>query len=345
MMAVLTLTMERCRDFFKKIFDVRNHEKTNNGNKRAGLKALYRKELADHFTSKRFIIVLLLIAVTGLASVYSAGMGIQEAISEKGNEFVFLRLFTSSGSSLPSFLSFMSFLGPLVGLALGFDSINGERSKGTLSRLISQPIYRDVVINGKFLAGVTVIAVMVFSLGLIIGGMGIIMIGIPPTLEELVRIFLFLFFTVVYMSLWLSVSLLFSLLFRHAATSALSVIALWLFFAIFIGMLAGLIANGLFPVNSDSAVNVVLNNRKLQQNINRISPTTLYNEAVATLLNPGVRTLGPVLVDQIQGAIAGSLSLGQSILLVWPHLTELLALTMICFAISYICFMKQEIRA
>lgn len=344
-MEVLSLVRERCREFYKKMFDNGKCEKMYGGNKRTGLKALYRKELADHFTSKRFIIVLLLIAVTGLASIYSAGMGIQEAVGQEGNEFVFLRLFTSSGSSLPSFISFISFLGPLVGLALGFDSINGERSRGTLSRLISQPIYRDAVINGKFLAGVTVIAVMVFSLGLIIGGMGIIMIGVPPTLEELVRVFLFLFFTVVYMSLWLSVSLLFSLVFRHAATSALSVIALWLFFAIFMGLLAGLIADGLFPVNDDSPLNTVLSNRKWEQNISRISPTTLYNEAVVTMLNPGIRTLGPVLTEQVQGAIPGSLSMGQSVLIVWPHLTGLLALTMICFAISYICFMRQEIRA
>jgi ABC-2 type transport system permease protein len=311
----------------------------------AGLKVLYYKELADHLRSKRFIIVLLLVAVTGLASIYSAGMGIYEAVRQEGNEFVFLRLFTSSGSSLPSFISFISFLGPLVGLALGFDSINGERSRGTLSRLISQPIYRDTVINGKFLAGVTVIAIMVFSLGFAIGGMGIIMTGVPPTIEELVRIIVFLIFTVVYMSLWLCVSLLFSLIFRHAATSALSVIALWLFFAVFMGLLAGLAANALFPVNAESPVNMILMNNRWKQNISRISPTMLYDEAVLTILNPGVRTLGPVLIEQIQGAIPGALSAGQSILLVWPHLVSLLALCMICFAVSYICFMKQEIRA
>jgi len=311
----------------------------------SGLKELYYKELADHLRSKRFIIVLLLVAVTGLASVYSAGMGIYEAVNQEGNEFVFLRLFTSSGNSLPSFISFMSFLGPLVGLALGFDSINGERSKGTLSRLISQPIHRDTIINGKFLAGVTVIAIMVFSLGLAIGGLGIIMTGVPPTIEELARIIVFLIFTVVYMSLWLSVSLLFSLLFRHAATSALSAIALWLFLSVFLGLLAGLVANALFPVNDASSVNTILLNTRWRQNISRISPTTLYDEAVVTILTPGVRTLGPVLVEQIQGAIPGALSAGQSILLVWPHLVSLLALCMICFAISYICFMRQEIRA
>src|SRR5690554_2095127 len=134
-----------------------------------GLLVLYRKELADHLRSKRFIIVLLLITITGLASIYSAAIGIREAVSQEGNTFVFLRLFTASGNSIPSFISFVGLLGPLVGLALGFDSINGEFNKGTMSRLLSQPIHRDNVINGKFLAGVSVIAIMVLSLGIAVG--------------------------------------------------------------------------------------------------------------------------------------------------------------------------------
>ena len=41
----------------------------------------------------------------------------------------------------------------LFQIAFGFDDISGERSEGTLPRLVSQPIYRDDVINGKFAAG------------------------------------------------------------------------------------------------------------------------------------------------------------------------------------------------
>ena len=129
---------------------------------RNSLLVLYKKELADHLRSKRFVILLLLIAVTGLASIYSAASGIREAVSQEENDFVFLRLFTASGNSIPSFISFVSLLGPLVGLALGFDSINGEFNRGTMSRLLAQPIHRDSVINGKFLAGILVISIMVF---------------------------------------------------------------------------------------------------------------------------------------------------------------------------------------
>jgi ABC-2 type transport system permease protein len=313
--------------------------------KSSGLYVLYRKELADHLRSKRFLIILLLVALTSIASVYSAGLGIRDAVNLEQNNFVFLKLFTSSGGTLPSFATFISFLGPLVGLSLGFDAINGERNKGTLSRLMSQPIHRDAIINAKFLAGASVLAIMLLSLSLAVAGFGILLIGIPPTLEELSRIVLYILLTIVYVSLWLALSQLFSLFFRQTATSALAGIAIWLFFVIFMDLLAGLIAGGLFPIGEHSLSTDVLKHYKLKQNIGRFSPTLLYDEAVVTILNPGVRTLGLVLNTQLEGAIAGVLPLGQSLLLVWPHVTGILAATMLCFAISYIYFMKQEIRA
>jgi ABC-2 type transport system permease protein len=45
-------------------------------------------------------------------------------------------LFTSSGA-LFSLVQFVAFFGPLVGLILGFDTINRERNEGTLSKLLS----------------------------------------------------------------------------------------------------------------------------------------------------------------------------------------------------------------
>jgi ABC-2 type transport system permease protein len=315
------------------------------GNKNAGLYVLFRKELADHIRSKKFIVILILVAVTAIASLYSALSGLQQSITDEGSDFVFLKLFTASGGGIPSFIFFIALLGPLIGLTLGFDAINGERSKGTLNRLVAQPIYRDAIINGKFLAGFAVIAITVFSIGFIISGVGLYIIGVPPSLEEIVRLLVFMIFTIFYMGFWLGLSILFSVLFRHAATSALSVIALWLFLAIFLGLLAGVIAGALYPLNDYSTTAQQLSNANATLAINRISPSYLYSEAVSTILSPNVRTLGLVTQSQMEYAVAGSLPLGQSLLLVWPHLTGLFALTMISFAASYICFMRQEVRA
>ena len=111
---------------------------------RQGLIALYNKEMTDHFRSKRILIVLALIGLTSFASLYGA-LSVITSYSEV--EFLFLQLYTASGNSIPSFVSFIALLGPFVGLALGFDGIIGEKSERTLYRLTSQPIYRDSIIN------------------------------------------------------------------------------------------------------------------------------------------------------------------------------------------------------
>ena len=310
-----------------------------------GRNALVRKELADHLKSKRFLILLLLIGCTSFASLYGAISGLSDAIQSDSN-FIFLKLYTSSGSSIPSFMSFIALLGPIVGLALGFDAVNSERSNGTLNRLVSQPIYRDAIIVGKFLAGTIVIAIVIFSMGIALGAVGMAATGLVPDVEEVLRILIFLFFTVVYIAFWLAMSILFSVICRHSATSALASISVWIFFAIFMSLVANIVANAVYPVNDQYGTMInSLNNYTLNQNLNRISPYYLYSEAVSTIMNPSVRSVNVVTVSQLTGAISGYLSLGQSLLLVWPHLTGLAALMLIAFGGSYVGFMRQEIRA
>lgn len=312
--------------------------------KNIGLRALYRKEMSDHIRSKRFLLILTLVVLTSFASLYGALDSIGDVVATDSN-FIFLKLFTTSGSSIPSFVSFIALLGPFVGLTLGFDAINSERASGTLNRLMSQPIYRDSVINGKFLAGAVIIFTMIFAMGGMISAIGLLAIGIPPSFEEVGRIIAFLFFTSVYVCFWLGLSILFSVLCRHAATSALSVIACWLFFTIFLSLLAGIIAAALYPLEGYQVLFNMVDNYTCELYINRLSPYYLYGEAVTTILNPGVRSVGVVTTSQIEGAIAGYLPFGQSLLLVWPHLTALCAMTLLTFVLSYLKFMRQEIRS
>lgn len=306
--------------------------------------ALYRKEMADHITSKRFIIILLLVMLTTIASIYGMINGISDAL-ESSSDYIFLKMYTTSGNSIPSYASFIALIGPFIGLMLGFDAINSERNNGTLNRLVSQPIYRDSVIIGKFLAGASLIAIMVLSTGVLIGAVGFLKIGILPSGEELIRVVVYLLYTIVYICFWLAMSMLFSVICRHSATSALASIALWIFFAIFMSLLASIIANGLFPVDNEyNAMYNSVKNYNCELYLNRCSPYYLYSEATSTILNPSVRAVNAVTMSQLVGAINSYLSLGQSLLLVWPHLIGLLALTLIVFTISYVKFMRQEIR-
>jgi ABC-2 type transport system permease protein len=80
--------------------------------------------------------------------------------------------------------------------------------------------------------------------------------------------------------------------------------------------------------------------------VGRISPSTLFNESIQILLNPTTgRTFGGVLPGQAEGILATPLALDQSMALIWPHITTLFGLVAVCFGISYVIFMRAEIRA
>lgn len=304
------------------------------------------KEISDTVKSWRFIIMICLLALTCMGSLYTALNNFASAIdpNEPEGSFFFLKLFTISDGTLPPFIVFINFLGPLLGISLGFDSINAEQNKGTLSRIMSQPIYRDFILNAKFIAALIVLSVLFFALGFLLLGFGLIFIGIPPTAEEFLRIIVFSVVSIVYAAFWLNLSILFSVKFRQASTSALAGISIWLFFSVFYNMIVNLITKGITPVRFVSE-NQVVYFQKIIQNIMRFNPGQLFDDATTTLLIPSVRSLGPLTMEQMSGAIPSPLPLGQSLMLVWPQVTALVAGTIVFFAIAYTLFMRREIRS
>jgi len=308
-----------------------------------GLWVVVAKDMADHLTSARMRILEVLILLTAAGTVYGALQNIRQNVSQ--DPFVFLKLFTTGQDPLPAFVGFLGFLVPLIAIALAFDAINGEFNQRTLSRVLAQPIYRDALLLGKFLAGLFTLALVLAAIWLLIIGLGILGLGLPPSGEEVARIFLFLLATIFYGGIWLALAQLFSTIFRQPATAALASIAVWLFFLIFWGILASVIARAVEPIQYGTAQEVI-GQATLLQTLTRFSPNTLYVEATVGMLNPVVRSFGLVLPTQLQGAILGTpLPLGESLLLIWPNLTSLLAGTILLFAVNYVIFQRQEIRA
>ncbi|MCB0223843.1 MAG: ABC transporter permease [Anaerolineae bacterium] len=308
-----------------------------------GVWAVVGKEMADLLTSTRMLILELLILLTAFGTVYAAAKNLRDQTGEA--RFLFLKLFTTGQDPVPAFVSFLGFLVPLLAIALAFDSINGEFSQRTMSRVLAQPIYRDALLLGKFLAGLFTLALVLTTIWLLIMGLGILSLGVPPTGEEVARGLLFLLLTLCYGGVWLALAMVFSILFRQPATAALASIAVWLFFMVFWGITAQLLAQSLWPAQPGVPATILVQaNREMV--LNRLSPNTLYGEAMLALLNPSVRSLGLVLPMQLQGAVLGApLPLSQSVLLIWPHLTGLIAAIILLFAVGYILFQRQEVRA
>jgi ABC-2 type transport system permease protein len=315
-----------------------------------GIGAIVRKELADQFSSYRFSILFALIAMVSLITTYMVGTNLREELSGVAKpEFVFLMLFTSSGP-LFSLVQFVAFFGPLIGLVLGFDSINRERSTGTLSKLASQPIYRDAIVNGKFLSGVIVIFIMLASILLVVSGLGLTVIGVVPGVEEIWRLFIYLAISVFYVSFWLGISILFSILFRGIATSALATLAIWIFFSFFISMGASVVANAVVPSSNREDPEQLMKRVRIERGISLVSPMQLYNDSTAIIIDPMRKTTEPlVLMGRIERLSSARferpLALSQSIYVVVPHMISLIAISFIFFGISYAVFMRQEIRS
>ncbi len=198
------------------------------------------------------------------------------------------------------------------------------------------------------MAGLFTLSTLIVSIVIVVGGMGLRMIGVPPTAEEVLRLFAFIFLSIIYGAFWMSLAVLFSILFRRTATSALASIALWIFLFFFLSMIAGYVANASVPISQNSSAEMLAQNDTIYRMISRISPGTLYGESVRVLLMPEMGNASSTLVlisIYTAGLIPGSLSLEQSLIIVWPQIIGLVALTVICFAISYIKFMREEIRA
>lgn len=317
-----------------------------------GLLAVYRKELEDHFSSTRFILLFTVILMVSLITTYMVGTGLKQELEGLAKpSLVFLLLFTSTGA-LFSLAQFIAFFGPLIGMILGFDAINRERAARTLSKLLSQPIYRDAVINGKFLAGLTTISLMLLSILLLISGMGLRALGVVPGGEEVARLLVYLLASIVYIGFWLAVAILCSVLFRGMATSALAALALWIFLAFFMALGASLAADLLSPIPAGASADAlaVVQHEKTRQLVSTLSPITLYSDATAIILDPLRKTTRSLVLMGPMERLSLSrfqrpLPLAQSTLIVAPHLVSLVALSIVCFAICYACFLRQEIRS
>jgi ABC-2 type transport system permease protein len=320
---------------------------------RAGWMVVASKEFGDHLLSSRFLVLAIIMAIAAGVPLFFLSGQIRSA-AETANQFpaLYIGLFWAAPSvndqlQLPSVVGFLALVGPLLGLAFAFDAINGERASGTLARLLSQPIHRDDVINGKFVAGLAVISTVMVVMVAGVTAFALIRLGIVPDPSEILRMLIWLLVTITYVALWLAFGLLLSVAIRRAATSALVGFGTWLLLTFFGSLIVSLIAGFVAPVAGTPEDQ--LSGIAFRETIQRFLPDTLYREASLTLLNPQVMTVStPATLEgfaQAQERIATLFSLDQSFLLIWPQVVGLVGLTVACFAAAYVLFMRQEVRA
>ncbi len=312
------------------------------------MQAIFWKEMADNFGRRRFLLVFALVVLGIGWGIFITATVLRGTTGTTTNNFLFLNMFlegTSSGT-IPPLLFYISFFGPLIGIALGFDAINGERTQNTLPRLLSQPVFRDAVFNGKFLAGVVTLTVIVVGLMVGVIGSGMYILKMVPMGQELIRLTGFGILSIVYLSLWLALAMTASTFLRSSVTSALVSLGIWLFASFIIGLIATGIADFFVP-NVQTLSDAMLN-YNITTWISRLSPGELFSEATSILLDPiGGRSVTPLILQQakLQNLLATPVSAGQSLQLVWPQIVALVGMVSVLLGLSYTKFMREEIRA
>jgi ABC-2 type transport system permease protein len=319
-----------------------------------------KKELADHLGSKRFLLLFALILGLSFFSAYYA----VDSVKDQGSA-AFIDIFNSSSSSI-SFVYMMFMFGPLVGLVLSFDAINRERISGTLSVLLSQPLFRDSIINGKFLAGVGALSLVAVSTVGMMTGIAIPMLGFGPTPDQIVRIMFFTLITILYLSVWLAIGILFSTVTKKTTTAMIASVSTWFVSVMLMTAIASLVANLIIPTYSmsggygysRSGENITVHvgdkvmtgdeardfmerlgeQSNLQRSLCMISPSLLYQEAVLSILDDDSLRYRDFVFDYDFNPPETDM------LTNWPHMVTLAAVLIACFALSYIIFLRQEIR-
>lgn len=214
------------------------------------------KEMRDIFSSRRFLMVLGLFIVLSLASVY---MGIQSYQTQ-------MERYAGGGNSygpapekpdlIDVFVPLFSFNMPLtagiLGLLLSYDYISGEREEGTIELLLSYPVYRDEIINGKLIAGTFTVAVSILTAFSISSGLAVYMLGIVPGLETVSRLSMIWLGTVIYITFFLALGTLLSTLFK-SRWRALGVGAILLLAFIGTPFLANIAANQIYQFEPDNS--------------------------------------------------------------------------------------------
>lgn len=320
----------------------------------SGMFVIFRKELADNFVNKRFLMIFALTLFLSIASAYQGANSMRE--SQLTN---FLAIFTT-GTSGTSFISLMVLFGPLLGLTISFDAINRERKSGTLSTVLTQPIFRDSIINGKFLAGAATLSAAILGTMAIMMGISIPLLGFGPTAEQLIAILSLAALTILYLCFWFGIGLLFSVLSREPSTSILASIGAWVTFSILIFIISGFVVDLVAPlpyrvvVPTNATASMITYERTLMETrnvvsnmISSISPAYLYSEAALTIMGStggafsftGFRVSMPT---RIGGP--STFNIAEALSSTWPHFTVLAICLVVCFVVAYIRFLRYEIR-
>lgn len=270
--------------------------------------------------------------------------------------------------SMPSLLQiFQSFtvlfaaLGMVLGIAMGFDQMTKEKESGALKSVLSAPVYRDALINGKTLGSIATLAVAI-GITFLVTIAVMLFYGVVPGLEDLARVFLFFIASLLYCTAFFAIAMMTSTLARNSAMAI--ILAIGIVFALFmISLMASIITtyvvtNIIWAAPADHAntnnttiigAQVTKDYWQISDVLNIASP--LYDYSGFGSMNPGIA--GALLSDDrvqdlssqyVPRSQPQKATLADSLSYIWVKVLMLIVEIVAAFGISYVIFLRMDIR-
>jgi ABC-2 type transport system permease protein len=203
-----------------------------------GIMTLAGKEIKTAFKDKIFIIITGLFVILSVISVY---IGSSTKNAEMQAYQNILQMLQSQGATnfpappqifhlsvLSNIISYVSMIGAVVAIFLGFETFSGERVAGMLKLIAVRPVYRDQIVTGKLLGGGAVIGsllgvIMIFNISLFA-----VVSGMVPSISELARLLTFFLLAFAYLMVFYITTMYVSIKTNDSAFGFLLMMILWI---------------------------------------------------------------------------------------------------------------------
>lgn len=216
-----------------------------------GLFNVTRKEFTDHLTSRRFLVILALFLVISTMGLYEGIKNYNQQLESYAEQMQSLpsgdvvdRWMPEKPSILSIFFSLSSqigSLGAILAIAMGFDLVSREKETRSLKSLLSHPVFRDEIINGKAFGGVLA---LVFAMGaaFVIALAVLLVFSIVPGINELGAILIFGVVSVVYLLSFFAVALLMSTISNESGNALIYSLIIFFTLAMLMSTVGGTVA-------------------------------------------------------------------------------------------------------
>jgi len=358
-----------------------------------GLFNIARKEFIDHLTSRIFIIILALFLIISAIAVHQ-GIGdynknledykeqishIREEVGPEGP----VKWMPEKPSILLIFRRMswqITMLGGILAIAMGFDLISKEKESRSLKSLLSHPIFRDEIINGKALGG---ILALVFAIGiaLIISFAMLLIFSIVPDLNEFTRITLFGVVSVLFLLSYFSIALMTSTVSRDSGSSLIYALIILFALSFFIPTFENAVVESVVgePPEFPGGRHAIYESASAGENesteipvketieeewkryeeesraywekrgaihdaISVVMPNYNFQAVTEAILNPHFEGLRYGVFYGPSHTAGEEKSLREALEIVWKNILALIIFPLVFFAIAYVKFMRMDIR-